>query len=418
MRVWSVFLAVCLAACCLAIGNVAAQTPAKSSTKKPVALEYTIELLPKQDQARISIALGAGGQRIKQLALKFDAKRYSEFTANQGKFAASTPGRAVWTPAGAGSKLTYLVRISHRRVSGDYDARMTADWALFRGDKVIPFIRARMKKNSGVMAHLNFKLPPGWTNVDTGWERLPNNRFVVDNRERRFDRPIGWIIAGKVGTRYDATGQTVIAVAAPKGDPLDRMDTITLVNLVWPELESAFRRTPKKILIVGAGDPMWRGGLSGPNSMFLHSDRPMVSENGTSTLLHELTHVITRITGENRSDWIAEGLAEFYSIELSWRAGGMSDRRRERVYTNLRQWSRGVKTLRTEQSTAEITARATLLLHDLDAEIRARTKNDKDIDNVTRILRELRKVSTLEFIAATEKVLGGKSKVLATPLLK
>ncbi len=418
MKMWSFFVAISLAACCLAIGTAAAQSSSKPPPKKPVALEYTIELLPKQDQARISIALGAGGQRIKQLTLKFDAKRYSEFSANRGKFEPSTPGRAVWTPAGAGSKLTYLVRVSHRRASGDYDARMTADWALFRGDKVIPFITARMKKNSDVIAHLNFKLPPGWSNADTGWERLPNNRFVIDNRERRFDRPIGWIIAGKVGTRYDATGQTVIAVAAPKGDPLDRMDTITLINLVWPELESAFRRTPKKILIVGAGDPMWRGGLSGPNSMFLHSDRPLVSENGTSTLLHELTHVITRITSENRSDWIAEGLAEFYSIELSWRAGGMSDRRRERVYSNLREWGRAVKTLRTEHSTAEITARAVLLLHDLDTEIRARTKNDKDIDNVTRILRELRKVSTLEFIAATEKVLGGKSKVLATPLLR
>ena len=50
-------------------------------------------------------------------------------------------------------------------------------------------------------------------------------------------------------------------------------------------------------------------------------------------------------------------------------------------------------------------------------EIRKRTDGEKDIDNVTRILRFMRKVSTIEFIAVTEKVLGGKSKVLATPLL-
>ena len=43
-----------------------------------------------------------------------------------------------------------------------------------------------------------------------------------------------------------------------------------------------------RLLIVSAGDPMWRGGLSGPSSMFLHSDRPLISENRTSTLLHEL----------------------------------------------------------------------------------------------------------------------------------
>ena len=401
----------------LALGAAQAQVPARKPVKKPVALDYTIEFLPRQDQARITIALGKGGERIKRLALKFDAKRYSGFKATQGTFAATASGKATWTPAGAGSRLVYLVRITRQRDSGDYDARMTADWALFRGDKVIPFVTARMKKNSDVVAHLNFKLPPGWTNVDTGWKRLPQNRFVIDNPERRFDRPIGWIIAGKVGTRYDVLGMTEVAVGARKGDPLDRMDALTMVNFIWPEAESAFGGMPKKILIVGAGDPMWRGGLSASNSMFLHSERPLVSENATSTLFHELTHVITRIRGEDRSDWIAEGLAEYYSIELSWRAGGMSDRRRGRVYANLREWSRGVKSLRTSQSNAAITARAVLLLHDLDVEIRKRTGDEKDIDNVTRILRFMRKVSTLEFIAVTEKVLGGKSKVLATPLL-
>ena len=411
---WMQILALLL----LAFGQAAAQQAAKKPVKKPVALEYTIEPLPKQDQARITIALGRGGERVRRLTLKYDAQRYSGFKATLGTFEESAPGRALWTPQGSGAKLVYLVKVTRRRASGSFDARMTADWALFRGDKVIPFISARMKKNSDIVAHLGFKLPPGWTNADTGWERLPNNRFRVDNRERRFDRPIGWIIVGKVGTRYDATGLTEIAIAAPKGDPLDRMDTLTLINFAWPEIESAFGWTPKKILIVGAGDPMWRGGLSAPNSLFLHSERPLVSENGTSTLFHELTHVIARIRGEDRSDWIAEGIAEFYSIELSYRAGGMSERRRERVFAMLREWSRDVKTLRTDQSNAAITARAVLLLHELDAEIKQRTDGDKDIDDVTRILRMLRKVSTLELKAAAKKVIGAPSKVLDTPLLK
>lgn len=402
----------------VAPGAAWAQTP-KPAPKpaKTFALDYTIELLPKQDQARITIALGQGSERVKRLALGFDAKRYSGFKASLGQFVAEAPGKAVWTPAGTGSKLVYLVRITRKRDSGDFDARMTADWALFRGDKAIPFIKARMKKNTESVARLRFVLPPGWTNVDTGWMRMPDGRFAVDNRERRFDRPIGWIIAGRVGTRRDQLGSTEIAVAAPKGDPLDRMDALTMINFVWPEIEGAFRRTPRKVLIVGAGDPMWRGGLSAPNSLFFHSQRPLVSENATSTLFHELTHVVTRISGEDRSDWIAEGLAEFYSVELNWRAGGMSDARRERVFSNLRDWGARVKSLRTEHSSAEITARAVVLLHELDAEIRARSKDARDIDDLTRILCVLRKVSTAEFVAAAEKVLGGKSRVLATPLL-
>jgi len=396
-----------------ATGSVQAQTvPVKT-----FALDYTIELLPKQDQARITMALGKGSERVTRLSFDFDAKRYSGFKATGGQFAAAGTGKATWTPAGDGSKLTWLVRITHQRDAGDFDARMTPDWALFRGDKVIPFIKARMKKNTGSTARLRFVLPPGWTNVDTGWMRN-GDHFLIDNRERKFDRPIGWMIAGKVGTRRDQFGMTEIAVAAPKGDPLDRMDALTMINFVWPEIEGAFGKTPRKVLIVGAGDPMWRGGLSAPNSLFFHSQRPLVSENATSTLFHELSHVVTRISGEDRSDWIAEGLAEFYSVELVWRAGGMSDARRERVYDNLRDWGRTVKTLRTDRSSAETTARAVVLLHELDAEIRARTKDQKDIDDVTKILRVMRKVSTLEFIAATEKVLGGKSKVLATMLLK
>lgn len=396
-----------------AAGSVQAQTP----PAKTFALDYTIELLPKQDQARITMALGKGSERVTQLSIGFDAKRYSGFKATGGKYAAAGAGKATWTPAGDGSKLTWLVRITRQRDAGDFDARMTPDWALFRGDKVIPFIKARMKKNTESVAHLRFVLPPGWSNVDTGWMRR-GDHFLIDNRERKFDRPIGWIIAGKVGTRRDQFGMTEIAVAAPKGDPLDRMDALTMINFVWPEIEGAFGKTPRKVLIVGAGDPMWRGGLSAPNSLFFHSQRPLVSENATSTLFHELSHVVTRISGEDRSDWIAEGLAEFYSVELVWRAGGMSDARRERVYDNLRDWGRTVKSLRTDRSSAETTARAVVLLHELDAEIRARTKDQKDIDDVTRILRVMRKVSTLEFVAATEKVLGGKSKVLATTLLK
>src|SRR5205085_6219937 len=118
-----------------------------------------------------------------------------------------------------------------------------------------------------------------------------------------------------------------VAVSGPIGADLRRMDVLALLNLIWPEVEHAFGRTPRKLLIAGAPDPLWRGGLSAPNSLFLHADRPLVSENGTSALLHELTHVITRIRGDRYDDWIAEGIAEFYSVELQRRAGAISTSR-------------------------------------------------------------------------------------------
>lgn len=396
----------------------AVQTAAQESAAslRPFELIYTIELLPRQDQARVTIALGKGAELVKALELRFDPARFTQMQASQGL--AVKAGSATWKPAGANPALSYLVRISHRKNQDSYDARMTADWALFRGDKVIPSVQARLLKGARSRATLRFKLPPGWTNVDTGFLRRADGSFDIDNPERKFDRPIGWMIAGKVGTRRDQLGLTEISVAAPKGDPLDRMDALTFINFLWPSIESAFGKTPKKILIVGAGDPMWRGGLSAPNALFLHSERPLVSENATSTLSHELTHVVTRIRGQDRSDWIAEGIAEFYSIELLYRAGGMTDARYAQVHKELRAWGKPVTSLRGNRISGEQTARAVQLLKALDEELKNLSKGKKDLDDLVRVLRQQRRVSTPGLIAAAEKLAGGKLQSLNTPLLR
>ncbi|WP_216818980.1 hypothetical protein, partial [Salmonella enterica] len=91
-------------------------------------------------------------------------------------------------------------------------------------------------------------------------------------------------------------------------------------------------------------------------------------------LVHELVHVFSRISDADRSDWISEGLAEYYAIELVRRAGGLSEDRYRIVREHLAKWSRGVSSLRTEHSTGPVTARAVLMLQDLDREIRQRSK--------------------------------------------
>jgi hypothetical protein len=240
----------------------------------------------------------------------------------------------------------------------------------------------------------------------------------VENRERLFDRPTGWMLAGKLGTRRARLGETEVTVAAPVGEGVRRMDILTMLTFVWPQVQSVFPRDPAKLLIVGAGDPMWRGGLSGPNSLYMHADRPLVSENATSSLVHELVHVFSRIKDTDRSDWISEGLAEYYAIELVRRAGGMSEDRYQAVREHLTKWSRKVDSLRTENSTGPVTARAVLLLQDLDKEIRQRSKSRHSLDDVSRGLMRMDAVSTEDFIAMTETLLGGGSKVLNTRLLR
>ena len=79
---------------------------------------------------------------------------------------------------------------------------------------------------------------------------------------------------------------------------------------------------------------------------------------------------------------------------------------------------RQVENLRGEQSSGPVTARAVLLLQDLDEEIRKASNGERSLDDVTRGLMRLDKVSTRDFVEIAENVLGGESDVLDTSLLK
>ncbi len=131
-----------------------------------------------------------------------------------------------------------------------------------------------------------------------------------------------------------------------------------------------------------------------------------------------MTHVITRIRGGKNADWIAEGLAEYYSVELVYRSGGMTDARYRDVQKRLKDWSKDVTDLQVKRSSGPITAKAVLLLQQLDKEIRVRTNNRKSLDNITRKLMQERKVSLEILREKAEKLVGGKLKTLDSPLLQ
>ena len=384
---------------------------------KQVDLDYQVKFLPESDQAEVSLTLEKG-EAVQRLAFNLGSKGYySDFSAD-GTWTQDGPESGTWLPGKGKSSLTYKVRISHPRANDTFDARMTPDWALLRGDDLVPSARLSKDDKVELVARLQFELPKGWNGIETGWPKVGENKFRIDNPSRQFDRPTGWILAGKIGSRRAQLGDTDVTVAAPVGEGMRRMDILTLLTFVWPEAQAVFPRDPAKLLIVGANDPMWRGGLSAPNSIFFHADRPLVSENGTSSLVHELVHVFSRIRDTDKSDWISEGLAEYYAIELVRRAGGMSEDRYQAIRKKLMGWSKKVDSLRTDDSTGPVTARAVLLLQELDREIRKNTDNQRSLDDVTRGLMRLDKASTKDFIEISENVMGRGSEVLDSKLLR
>jgi predicted metalloprotease with PDZ domain len=78
---------------------------------------------------------------------------------------------------------------------------------------------------------------------------------------------------------------------------------------------------------------------------------------------------------------------------------------------------RGIKTLSGDRSHGPRTARAVQLFRELDAEIRARSKGRRSLDDVVRALIPLREVSREDLREQVQTLTGAASAVLATPLL-
>lgn len=324
-----------------------------------------------------------GAQLPSRIRFAIDPKRHRNFDADTKL---STSDReVVWQPKGKSAQLKYEFVVNHERASKGFDSYMNADWALFRGDKMVPRARVTAKRGLTSRSTLHFTLPKDWS-VVTAYAPSGTQLISIDDPDRRFDRPEGWMLAGKIGVRAEKIGHVQATIAAPIGESARRQDALSFLNWNLPKLLEVFQDFPPRLLIVSAGDPMWRGGLSGPSSLFLHADRPLISENRTSTMLHELVHVATRLRADEESDWIVEGLAEYYSVETLRRSGGISERRYTQAIEEMQRWAKRSKTLFGDSSSGATTARAVLTLIAVDREIRAQTAGKRSLDDVARLL--------------------------------
>ena len=125
------------------------------------------------------------------------------------------------------------------------------------------------------------------------------------------------------------------------------------------------------------------------------------------------TFVAMRAKSAPGSDWIVEGLAEYYSLEALHRSGTVSTARFEQAHRTLADWAaREAGPLDAPRSSGATTARAVGVLRKVDAEIRAASGGRQSLDNVVADLAAQPKAVTLEmFRASTERHAG---RVLAS----
>ena len=96
----------------------------------------------------------------------------------------------------------------------------------------------------------------------------------------------------------------------------------------------------------------------------------------------------------------------------------MTDKRRQTIISKLDKWGENIKCLRQKNASGATTARAVVLLDELDKEIRRRSKDKYSIDHVTRELMTKRKVSLGDLEESVEGLIGSKSKTLRSSLLQ
>lgn len=383
---------------------------------KKVDLDYRVRLLPQSGQAEVRLTL-ADGSVVRSLDFDLGSEgAYSDFLAD-GQWQVHE-GRGVWRPAPGKTSLSYRVLLEQPRRGTAHETRITPQWALFRGDQLVPAARLDQQDGTELVSRLSFDLPDGWKSVETAWPRIGRQKFRIDDVSRLFDRPTGWMLAGNLGSRRARLGETEVSVVAPQGQGMRRMDTLTLLTFVWPQLQAVFPRNPAKLLVVGARDQMWRGTLGGYNSLYLNSGQPLVSERGTSPVLRELVLLFAQINARDDSDWLKESLADYYATELLRRAGGMSDDRYAALQARLHKLGAKVAHLRGAKADSVQVARGVLLLQSLDREIRLHSQDKRSLDDVARALMRLSSVSTAEFVQISENVLGRQSEVLQSKVLR
>ena len=377
IRPWSLpWILLIIAGC-----GVPASESATRSDSGEYSVHYVVAPVPGTSTVAVSMRVRQPARLLR--ALSFPADDTITDIDGDGDVRVAG-GRVTWNPSANGGTLAWRVALRHQRGDGGYDAFLAADWGLFRMEDVVPRARSRTRKGAVSRTTIEFELPRYWSFV-TEYSSL-EHPIVVDRPERRFDQPTGWVAIGDLGVRRDKIAGTRVAVAAPAGHDLRRLEMLALLNWTLPELNAILPRPLSRLTIVGAGDPMWRGGLSAPASLFLHADRPLISENATSPLLHEVMHTALRLRPKDGFDWIAEGLAEYYSIELLRRGRAITRKRAEAAFERQAEWARDSDTLCASMSTAAITARAATLFAALDRELSRRTDGENGIDDLLAAL--------------------------------
>lgn len=363
-------------------GCTAAATEPAPISEKIYNVMYTVTPDPRRGTATVEMRVTQVRRFLREVSMTMPAERFSSIS---GDGQVLRDGETLrWLPETTGGTLRWTVRVANKRYSDTYDAWLGKDWGLFRASDVIPPANTRTVVGAQSNTRMRFDLPAKWSAVTQYNDR--QGIYSIKTTGRRFDRPTGWILLGKLGVRIETISGVRVVLGGPLGQNVRRLDMLALLHWTLPAVTKLIPDFPKRIAIVSAADGMWRGGLSGPNSLYIHADLPLISENATSTVLHEVLHIGSGLQASAGADWIVEGLAEFYALEILRRSRTISNARFTAAIDDQVTWGKQAPSLCTRASTAATTARAVGLFAALSRELKSVTMNNNAMDELFRTL--------------------------------
>lgn len=377
-----------------------------ASAKETFSIEYIVSIsasTPHLAEVRWELA---GIEEVAQLRLAFPADRFGGF-AGTGILQPRADG-VLWEPGGPYAHLTYHVELNHARGRQQrFDSYAGDSWIVTRARDLFPRIGIEYRPGSTASpksrARLVFRLPRGWRSA-APLPAVGPGAYALSQPGNTLDRPRGWFMLGQFNLDRQEIDQVMVEIARVPGTGLAPQKLFDFLDHTLPALRKLLAAAPATILVVNAPDPMWHGGISGEHSFFMHSGRPLRTPDKTSPYLHELFHVLQPYKADADADWIEEGLAEFYSLELQRRAGLIDAAAYARALGYFERYGLWNVDFTQQHDNAATNNSAPLVMYAIDQRIQRATAGKKRLDDVVLDLaRAGGDVSTARFLHAVNQ---------------
>lgn len=396
MRTFSIGLRLALVA--VAIPSAGAQELLRPN----FTMEHRVTLTKDPSQPAQIHTILKGANEIDRIRWRIPEHRFDNLAAS-GNFVQTGPEEWTWTPGAIDGEVRYQAPLFKQRGGKGYDSYHGGSWILLRTSDLFPRKTYVTRRPLRGLTRVRFQLPAGWEAV-SAMQPIGPNYFQARPRFGDLTKPYGWLLIGELAVHRFTIADVAVTIATPRAAQFDPATFAPLLRRSLRRLQHIIGRLPPELTVVIGSDPMWRGGISGEHSLYLNQELAVISKDYTSTIIHELFHVVQGFRkSSTQADWIVEGLAEYYSLRILRDLKIITRnqfRRGIRTFEQQGQWN--VDLTKTRSRAAKYNS-APLVFFYLDQLLQTHTQGKKSLATIVTLLGRHHEVSNLTLKQALEK---------------